>query len=461
MKLRAADLFAGGGGTSTGLTQACASRGIGLDLVAVNHWNVAVETHSQNHPTAKHLCADLDAVRPGDAVPGGKLDLLVASPECTQHSRARGGKPVSDQKRASAWCVVRWAEALQPRAILVENVREFADWGPTGATSGRPLKSRKGELFRAWLSAIEALGYQTDHHILNAADYGDATTRERLFVVAWRGRTPFRWPAPSHTREPVPTLFDAPLPRWRAAREVIDWTLKGKSIFGRKKPLSDNTLKRIEAGLRKFGGKAAEPFLVLLRGTDAGQVAASARCIDGPVPTLCAQAEHAGLVQPFALHVTHHGGDRVHDLDGPLPTVTGANRGELAFILPHRQFTEMQTDSLDAPLRTITGTNGGCNGLVEPFVVQYHGASTADGVASPLHTVTAKDRFGLVQPVRLDILFRMLAPHELAAAMSFPADYRFAGKREFVVRQVGNAVPVGLARALCLSLLDLIHGRAA
>src|SRR5579883_819451 len=127
--IRAADLFCGAGGTSTGLATACDLMGRKLELLAVNHWQIAVETHSLNHPSAKHLCETLDGVDPRKAV-SGQLDLLVASPECTHHSIARGGKPVNDQSRASAWHVVRWAEALRPKAILVENVREFQTWGP-------------------------------------------------------------------------------------------------------------------------------------------------------------------------------------------------------------------------------------------------------------------------------------------------------------------------------------------
>lgn len=257
-RIRAADLFAGAGGTSVGLTQACEETGARLKLTAVNHWEVAIETHSQNHPKANHLCADLDSIHPLTAVPGGRLDLLVASPECTHYSRARGGKPVSDQKRASPWCVVRWATDLQPRAILVENVREFQEWGPI-TTEGKPLKRRKGEYFTAWVGALKALGYSVSWRVLNAADYGDATTRERLFVVARRSNKPFLWPEPSHARAPETDLFGAGKPRWRSAREVIDWTLQGKSIFGRKTPLRENTLRRIEAGLRRFGGEAAEP----------------------------------------------------------------------------------------------------------------------------------------------------------------------------------------------------------
>jgi DNA (cytosine-5)-methyltransferase 1 len=509
MRIKAADLFCGAGGSSTGLTQAALAAGHTLDLTAVNHDPLAVETHAANHPAARHLCETLDAVNPRKLYPRGKLDLLVASPECTHHSIARGGKPMSDQSRSTAWHVIRWADALRPKTVIVENVREFMTWGPIGA-NGRPLKRKRGETFQGWLGALRSLGYTAEVRVLCAADYGAATTRTRLFVMAVRGKGPACWPSPTHSRNGENTLFGDRKP-WRAAREVIDWSMPGASIFGRKKPLSENTLRRIEAGLRKFGGKAAEPFLVLLRNN------CGARSLDEPAPTVCSGGEHLALckpilidyygeksaescpldspmptittrgkhaiVQPFVIHATHRGERRQHGVDAPLPTVTGANRGELAFILPHRQFDGMQTDSLDGPMRTVTAKNGGNNalvrafilpqmgsnaprsidqpgptitttsrgiGLCEPFVVKYYGTGEPVPVAHPLDTVTARDRFGLVQPdgSRLDILFRMLQPHELAAAMSFPEGYVFKGNRTQKVKQIGNAVDVRQFRAL-------------
>ena len=157
-KITAADLFCGAGGTSTGLQQACEQAGITLNLIAVNHWDVAISTHSQNHPDADHYCFNLDSVDPRKLVPSGKLDLLVASPECTHHSIARGGKPINDQSRASAWRIVEWASQIRIEHILIENVKEFRTWGPLG-TNGRPLKKRKGETYFAFLNALRALGY--------------------------------------------------------------------------------------------------------------------------------------------------------------------------------------------------------------------------------------------------------------------------------------------------------------
>jgi len=480
-RIRAADLFCGAGGTSTGLYRAAAAAGRQVDLLAVNHWEVAVETHAANHPSAQHVCATLDGLDPKKAVPKGRLNLLIASPECVHHSNARGGRPMSDQSRASAWHVVHWAERLRPDAILVENVREFASWGPLDRR-GRPVKSRRGETFAAWIAALRSQGYVVDWRVLNAADYGDPTTRQRLFVIARRGRGRIRWPEPSHEEAP-PGLF-APLKPWRAAREVIDWDLKGTSIFGRTRPLAEATLRRIEEGLRRFGGAAAEPFLVLLRGTG------GAREVGRPVPALTAGGTHVGLCEPFVLQQQSGGAarpvgeplptvaakgaislvepflvpfkseregqaPRTHSVESPLPTVTAGAPGFGVcepFIVP--QFSEHPPRSIDRPLGTITATSRGV-GVVEPFLVEYYGNGGPKPTGAPLPTQSTRDRFALVEPrAQLDILFRMLQPHELARAMSFPEGYRFAGTKTDVIRQIGNAVPVSMAEALCRALLE-------
>ncbi len=438
----AADLFCGAGGTSTGLSQACEAAGVTLDLTAVNHWPTAVQTHAANHPKARHLCESLDTIDPRKIAPHSKLDLLLASPECTHHSIARGGKPVSDQSRTTAWHVVRWAEAIRPRCIMVENVREFAGWGPVGV-NGRPIRSQAGRTFQAWIEALRSLGYTVGHRLLNAADYGAATSRVRLFVFAVRGRVRLPWPQQTHAREPEPGLF-GPLPRWRPAREVIDWTLLGESIFTRKRPLSANTLERIRAGLVKFGGAAAEPFLVQL--THGGRLYP----LSAPLPTITtARRGEIALVQPFLVILNGggcKGGGGARDLNAPCPAVTAD--GE-------RPGQSPRCHDVDAPLPTVTGT--ATHGVVSPFLVPYYGTGEADSVEAPLRTLTARDRLGLVTPDRyaIDIRFRMLQPHELAAAMSFPANYRFFGTRSDVVKQIGNAVDVRQSRANVEALLGL------
>lgn len=526
MIYRIADLFCGAGGTSAGAVEAVAAIGRRPDVTAINHWPVAIATHTANHPESRHLCTGVDSVNPRELYQEGELDMLWASPECTHHSVARGGKPINDQSRATAWCVVRWAEALRPPVILVENVPEFETWGPIGS-KGRPLASKKGETFRAWVNALRSLGYKVDHRILCAADYGDPTTRTRLFIQAVRGRKRIVWPDKTHSKEA--DMFTSR--KWTAAREIIDWSLPAGSIYERKKPLSPKTMARIEAGLKKFGinqfvvawdhtsggsgagissldaplstvvTKArhgvAEPFLVELRG-DASHHNGTCKSIDEPVPTITAGGKHLALAEPFLVKTANgkSGNEmsRVKSLDEPMPTVCG-NRGDVALVEPfimsaggpecgarpvsqpvctvltrdHRAIVipHLLPQQSAGALRPVsdpvpTVSTAGAIALVEPFLVSFYGTGQPHDLNEPTPTVTCKDRFGLVRPVveidgnryLLDIRFRMLQPHELALAQGFPKEYRFSGTKTEQVKQIGNAVPRRLARAIVAAVVS-------
>lgn len=426
--VRAADLFCGAGGTSNGLRRACRQLGRELKLTAINHWPRAIETHRTNAPDAQHICERLDRVDPRHVVPTGRLDLLIASPECTHHSRARGGRPMSDQQRASAWIVLRWAEVLWIRSILIENVPEFASWGPVDQR-GKPIRSRAGETYRAFLEALRSLGYHVEARVLTAADYGDPTTRKRLFILADRRRRP-RWPAPSHG--PRKDRAQHGLPPWRGAREIVDWTIRGESIFRRRRPLAPATLRRIEAGLRKFGGAGAEPFLVILRKQS------TVRRIDDPAPTITTSGAHLALCEPFLLG--QQSGAAARDIDEPAPTV--ATGGAISLIEPFifANRTHNVPRRLDDPVPTLC--TGDHIALIEP--------RAADGEDSGNGTSV---RIG-GRDYELDIRFRMLAPHELALAQGFEPEHSFCGNRTEQVRQIGNAVPVGTAHALCRAALE-------
>jgi DNA (cytosine-5)-methyltransferase 1 len=461
-----------------------------VDLLAVNHWGPAVDTHKANHPWARHLQETLDSVDPRKAIPGGRLNVLAASPECTHHSVARGGKPINDQSRATAWHVLRWCEALRIDTVLVENVPEFQTWGPIGV-NGRPMKSRRGETFAAWMNGLTSLGYDVQHRVLNAADYGEATTRKRLFVLASRLRGGVKWPTPSHAKEPGGDFWARS--KWRAAREIIDWSLVGKSIFSRKRPLSSKTLARIAHGLRKFGGKAAEPFLVLL--THGTRLLSP----DAPLPTITtAHNGEIALIQPFIIGAGGPEGmaRKPLDINEPLPPVVTENHRALVepFLVQFKGMgkSQLPASAQDAgkPLGAITAGGGNfgvveptllpqggggqarpvsnpaptvaCAGavqLVEPLLVPYYGATRGcSPISSPMPTATAKQRFALVtvdgRDYALDIRLRMLQPHELAAAMGFPVDYRFIGTKTDAVRMIGNAVAVNQAKALFMALLS-------
>jgi DNA (cytosine-5)-methyltransferase 1 len=452
------DLFCGAGGTSTGAIEAMQALGHEAKLTAINHWQVAVSTHTANHPNARHFCTGIDDINPRELFADGELDVLWASPECTHHSVARGGKPINDQSRATAWCVTRWAEALRPSVILVENVPEFLTWGAIGA-DGRPLKSKKGATFRAWVAVLESLGYRVDWQILCAADYGDPTTRKRLFVQAVRGKRRITWPNATHSKTGEAELFSTRRP-WKTARDIIDWSNPGASIYERKRPLAPKTMQRIFAGLEKFG---LAPHLVTME--HGGRL----RGIDRPMPTVTtAKGGAIGVTTPYLVQVAHGNGSDVNadtrrskSLDHPLATVCG-NRGEWAICEP--QLLPQQSGgvlrSINEPAPTVA--TSGAIALVEPFLIQYYGTGGADGVDEPLATVTTKERHALVRPqvvingdrYEIDIRFRMLQPGELAAAQGFRPEYAFSGTKTDQVKQIGNAVPRRLARAIVAAVLS-------
>ncbi|GAA0305595.1 DNA cytosine methyltransferase [Halarchaeum salinum] len=468
-RIQAVDLFCGGGGFSTGLALACEDLGHDVDLVAVNHWTTAIETHERNHAWAEHRNAKVEELHPPDVVDPGEVDLLVASPECTHFSVARGGKPVSEQKRASPWHVIDWAQKVRPDAVLLENVKELRSWGPVDE-DGQP--SRNGELFEAWINSLHALGYSVEYRVLNAADFGDATSRERLFVV---GRLEERatFPEPTHSED------GDDLPSWRSAAEILDWEDRGKSLWERSQPLVENTMARIAEGLRRHCHDDVAAFADVVGELGKADVEAMQEDV---VPAADAHEAAEDRESPFlvrgptaaadggqesAFVLGQHSGSVARDVEErALPTI--ATRGAIqlyapeAFVLPrngaHGDLHSNATFTPESrPLQTVTASNHDGH-LVSPFLVEYYGNGRAQSVEDPLPTVTTRDRFALVvpelYPFGLDVRFRMLKPSELAAAQGFPSDYDFAGStKKDVTEQIGNAVPVNLARALCRHLL--------
>lgn len=497
-----ADLFCGGGGTTTGACEAIAAAGYQSRVTAINHWDVAIQTHTANHPEARHLCTSVDDVDPRKLYKPGQLHLLWASPECTHHSKARGGKPMSDQSRATAMCVIRWADALLPPIILIENVPEFLDWGPLG-TNNKPLKSRKGDTFKAWVLMLESMAYQVEWRVLRAADYGDPTTRERLFVQCVRGRRQIVWPNRSHASitelaklkaepefsfAPRSAVTDPVLKPWVAAREIIDWNLKGKwldEMRGKKQhdglPLSPKTLRRNLIGLQKFG--LSKSFIVSI--DHASSIGSAVKSDEDPLSTVTAGGIHHSLIEPCLIQTAHgdSGGIRARSIHEPLNNVCG-NRGDMALFEPH--LLGQQSGSVLRPVSEPCPTVAcaGAIALIDPFLIKFYGTANAASLDDPLDKVTTKERFGLVEAelietlphlkdrpawivnqilprvwidgvmFRIRIRWRMLQPHELQLAQGFHKGYLFSGNKTKVVKQIGNAVPRRLARALVYAVLQ-------
>lgn len=355
------DNFAGGGGASTGIE---AALGRAVDY-AINHDEQAIRMHEVNHPGTIHIRNNIWQIDPKDITQGRPVDLAWFSPDCKHFSKAKGGKPREKSIRDLAWVVVLWAKRVRPALILLENVEEFRTWGPL-CPEGKPIPERKGETFDQWCRELRKLGYKIEFRELRACDYGAPTIRKRFFMVARCDGKPIVWPEPTHGKpDSAEVLAGKRLP-WRTAASIIDWSIPCPSIFERKKPLAEKTLRRIAHGIMKF-------------------------VVNNPAP--------------FIVPLTHHGSaGRSYSGERPLPTVTGANRGEMALVSPH--ITKFRNGAIGhdvgEPLATVTANSyikrpGGSAplGLASAHLVQIGNgerlgqAPRAMEIEKPLGTVVA------------------------------------------------------------------------
>lgn len=415
------DEFACGGGMSEAIEQAT---GRHVDI-AVNHDEDACSMHAANHPQTEHHWKDVFEVCPRRATKGRAVGLLHISPDCTHHSQARGGQPRSKKLRGLAWIGVRWAGVKRPRIITLENVKQILQWGPLIAKrcpkTGRVVKldgtvaaegervpvqqqhlvpdpRHAGRTWRAFVRALERLGYAVEARVLCAADYGAPTTRSRLFMVARCDGAPIVWPEPTHFKNPAKGQK-----RWRSAAECIDWNIPGKSIFEREKPLADATLRRVAHGMKRYVLDSADPFIVQIANWSRDGVT-SAR---DPLSTVTAWprgGSHA-VVAPVMVQAGHgqgtpdaprwsHGNKSVRD---PVGTVTASGGGQAVAIgtLVQMGYGEREGQApraLDAhqPLGTVVGA--GKFAAVTAFVEQANGgfnATPARDAREPLSTSTA------------------------------------------------------------------------
>lgn len=394
------DGFCGGGGWSTGFELA-----IGEPVtIGINHDATAIAMHKKNHPFTKHYNENIFEVDPRKACAGRPVGWAHFSPDCTHFSRAKGGKPVKKHIRGLAWVIVKWAGTVQPRIISMENVKEFMSWGPliaardkkTGRVLKRvevldeetgefietseiaapgeivpifqqyliPDKKRAGETFRAFCRAMKELGYEYEFKILKACDFGAATSRERLFGIFRNDGKPVVWPEPTHGDPNSPEVKSGKLQPWRVAAEIIDWSQDCPSIFERKKPLAENTLKRIARGIEKFVIENPEPFIVQV---NHGGENFRGQSINSPMPTMTSKNGH-GVVIPVMTAIGHTG------------------------------FSDDRSYSVTAPVKTIVSKAEQC--IITPTLIQYHSETTEKGVRGqhlkePIQTVDTSNRYGL------------------------------------------------------------------
>ena len=467
------DNFAGGGGASTGIELAI---GRSVDI-AINHDPNAVAMHTTNHPDTLHYCESVYSVRPKVATAGRRVGLAWFSPDCRHFSKAKGAKPVEKAIRGLAWIVIRWALDVGPRVMMLENVEEFKTWGPLLAAEMRPDPERVGETFRAFVGMlttgipvnhpalaecceflelspdsdqakrlIAGLGYEVDYRELRACDYGAPTIRKRFFMVMRRDGQPIVWPAATHGDPKSPAVISGKLAPWRTAAECIDWSIPVPSIFGRKKPLAENTLRRIARGIQRFVIDSAEPFIVkcnhtttkgqydCFRGQSLAEplqtitkthgfavavphltkfrTGATGQPVTEPVPTVTAGTSrrpggngHAlGVVEaaitPF---LAGNGGSeyqaKPRPLDKPAHTILKESRACVVAPVIARQFGSSIGHRADDPCATITAGGGGKSQLVSAFLAKHYGGNyTGPGVGldEPTHAVTTVDHHAVV-----------------------------------------------------------------
>ncbi len=475
------DGFCGGGGWSTGFELAT---GRPVDI-GINHDAAAIAMHRKNHPFTRHYNENIWEVDPRKACAGHPVGWAHFSPDCKHFSRAKGGKPVSKKIRGLAWVVLKWAGTVHPRIISMENVTEFTTWGPLVAardkTTGRVLKQdgsvaapgervpvqeqkmvpdkrRAGKTFRRFVRELRSMGYVVEWRELTACDYGAPTTRKRFFLLARRDGLPIVWPEPTHGDPKSEEVKSGKRLPWHTAAEIIDWSKPCPSIFERKKPLAENTLRRIARGIRKFVLDNPEPFIVQV---NHGGESFRGQNVGTPLPTITAR-HGFGVVAPTLIQYHTEQNEQEHhgqSIDWPLQTVDASNRYGLAAAMVVQLNNNCIGQDVLEPLHTVTA-GAGHFADVRAFLIKYYGDGRAHSVDMPLDTITTRDRFGLVT-IRgtkyqiVDIGLRMLEPRELYSAQGFPPDYEIETdcdgkaypKKEQVAR-CGNAVPPPFATAL-------------
>lgn len=426
------DNFAGGGGASTGIEMAT---GRSVDI-AINHDENAIAMHTTNHPDTLHYCESVFDIDPVEATAGAPVGLAWFSPDCRHFSKAKGSKPVKKEIRGLAWIVIRWALAKRPRVVMLENVEEFKTWGPLLDSEDRPDPARAGETFAAFVGMLSTgvaddhpaldevcdflqigrhsadarrlvagLGYAVEYRELRACDYGAPTIRKRFFMVMRCDGEPVTWPVQSHGDPKSLAVQSGNLKPWRTAAECIDWSIPCPSIFGRSKPLAENTLKRIARGIQRFVIDNPTPFIVKCNHTTSkgSYDCFRGQSLDDPLQTITRKHGYAVVAPIFA----GTGGStfqmKPRPVDKPFFTLLTQNRTNVVcpMLAPviSRQFGNSVGHSIEDPAGTVMAKGGGKSALVTAFMAKHFGGNyTGPGAAmdAPAHTVTTTDHHALV-----------------------------------------------------------------
>jgi DNA (cytosine-5)-methyltransferase 1 len=467
------DLFSGAGGTTTGIHL------VGSKVVAcVNHDNKAISSHKANHPAALHLTEDVrdykvivalkhlvEKIRCEDPE---AFIIIWASLECTNFSKAKGGLPRDADSRTLAYTLYNYIDELNPDLVQIENVREFMAWGPLDK-NGRPVSRSAGKDYLKWKETIKRFGYEYDSKMLNAANFGAYTSRERFFGQ-FSKNMPIQWPEPTHAKKPDKAyLFHQPLEKWKHVREVLDLQDEGKSIFNRKKALVDATLNRIYAGVEKFVVNGEDGFAkVYNSGWDEHRV----KSLNEPVGSFL---------------TSYYGNGGAHNIKEPCPTVTTKDRFNLVqpqFI--DQQYGNSKPTSFNEPLNTITA-NPKFNLVSVNWLLNPQFSNTGNSIDKPCFTLIARmdkrppylmtaapgmekvqikegDTEMMVKLKKLcqqlgisDVKMRMLKIVELLQIQGFPKDYKLIGSQADQKKFIGNAVEVNMAKAIAATTKESVN----
>lgn len=486
------DAFAGGGGASVGIEMA-----LGRDVdIAINHDDNAILMHMTNHPTTLHLTEDIFKVNLKKYIYDRHVALMWASPDCTNYSRAKGGKPLEKKLRILPWAVYKHARTIMPDVIIMENVTEIQQWGPLDL-AGRPIKESRGEDYRKFISAMQELGYKFECRELVAADFGAPTTRKRWYAIFRRDGRDIVWPTPTHNKNGSNGLLT-----WEPIWKYMDFSNLGQSIFCRKKPLAENTMNRIARGLKKFVLNDTNPFILQVKGNCSrndkiltpfieksygGNYAGAGSNLKSPLHTITT-VDHNHLVTPIMIQYqskSSNSGVRGQKGTPDIKINSNSNQHTLISSFLAKYYKSGTGQSLMEPIHTITTSPGHFglvsiiavdwqeiqqNGIdeetaqkctsVSKFIMEYFGDNPGQKLTIPPRTMVAKNKCALItvlgdQYAIMDIYLRMLTPEELKRGQGFPADYiinrDYLWRKYLVSKQVeriGNSVVPLMAKAL-------------
>lgn len=505
------DLFCGAGGTSTGVESAKVNKQkTALVISCVNHDKNAIASHAENHPEAQHFTEDMRTLYLAPLAkhvaemrkkyPFAKL-ILWASLECTNHSNAKGGMSRDADSRTLAEHVNRYVIALKPDSVQIENVKEFMDWGPLKQKEkdgilqfdkkGNPIMHpdplTKGTDFKRWVESVKKLGYSYDYRILNSADFNAYTSRRRFFAQFAAAGFPTVWPEPTHEKNGVN------LPKWNAVKHCLDFSEEGKSIFGRKTPIVDNTLKRIYAGMEKFVPVGEEKFISKYY---SGNPESRNTSLIEPCHTIPTNNRHS-LVENCFLSAYYGTGDNVSSVEDSCPVVPTKDRFAIVnYTFLDQQFGKSKPASIENSCNAVTvnpkfakvdcnyflmnpqyqskggSINDSCFTLIArmdkapPYLVEASHVGVFPSFIKIKNNVLIYEIYEsdseILKKIKefmaahglIDVKMRMLFILELKKIMGFPEDYVLIGTQAEQKKYIGNAVEVNVAKAMCEAIAN-------